>query len=484
MPTELETLLRREISGDVLFDDVSRGLYSTDASIYQIPPIGVVLPKTKADVKAAIRIAAERGVPILPRGGGTSLSGQTVAAAIVIDFSKYMNRILDIDTAQRLVRIEPGVVLDQLNAALQPHGLQFGPDVSTGNRAAIGGMIGNNSAGSRSVRQGKTIDHVRALEVILADGTLLKCCPIDADTLAHKQALPNIEGEIYRCIPEIVDAVREEIIDKYPRILRRVSGYNLDAFVPELQSEIPIAAAAAELNARWPDREDFNLAKLIVGAEGTLGTVVEAVVHTVPLPKQRAVACLQFRSIDSALKIITTILKTEPSAIEMLDKYIVELSRNNLEYRHYLEFVDGTPEALLIVEYSGDTLEAVQQRLQQMSQVVAGWDGLEKSITTVDPQQRDRIWNCRKASAPLLLSIPGARKPIAFVEDPAVSPQHVAEFARRFREILDRRGIAGSFYGHASVGCLHIRPMLDTKTAEDLTTLKAISDEVAALVHE
>lgn len=484
MPSPLETELRQQIAGDVLFDDVSRGLYSTDASIYQIPPIGVVLPKSKEDVRAAVQIAAAHGVPVLPRGGGTSLSGQTVAAAIVIDFSKYMNRILEIDAERGLVRIEPGVVLDQLNAALKPHGLQFGPDVSTSNRAALGGMIGNNSAGSRSVRHGKTIDHVRELHVLLADGTELQCEPLDADAIAQRQALETTEGEIYRRLPAIVDAARDEIIARYPRILRRVSGYNLDAFVPELQTELPIAATSAELNAQWPDRGEFNLAKIIVGAEGTLGTITEAVLYAVPLPKQRGVACLQFRTIDAALKSVTTILETEPSAIEMLDKYIIELSRTNLEYRHYLDFVEGTPEALLIVEYSGETLEFVQEKLEQLEQILADWEGLEKYIPAVDPAQRDRIWNCRKASAPLLLSIPGARKPIAFVEDPAVAPGQAAEFARRFREILDPRGVAGSFYGHASVGCLHIRPMLDTKTAEDLTALKAISDEVAALIGE
>lgn len=484
MPSQLENDLRQQIAGDVLFDDVSRGLYSTDASIYQISPIGVVLPKSKADVRAAVQIAAVHGVPILPRGGGTSLSGQTVAAAIVIDFSKYMNRILEIDAERGLVRIEPGVVLDQLNAALKPHGLQFGPDVSTSNRAALGGMIGNNSAGSRSVRHGKTIDHVRELHVLLADGTELQCEPLSAEAFAHRQSLETTEGEIYRRLPAIVDTARDEIIARYPRILRRVSGYNLDAFVPELHAELPIAATSAELNAQWPDRGEFNLAKLIVGAEGTLGTITEAVLHAVPLPKQRGVACLQFRTIDAALKSVTTILETEPSAIEMLDKYIIELSRTNLEYRHYLDFVEGTPEALLIVEYSGETLEFVQDKLQQLEQILAGWEGLEKYMPAVDPAQRDRIWNCRKASAPLLLSIPGARKPIAFVEDPAVAPGQAAEFARRFREILDRRGVAGSFYGHASVGCLHIRPMLDTKTAEDLTVLKEISDEVAALIGE
>ncbi len=483
-PSELESRLRAHVSGDVLFDDVSRGLYSTDASIYQIAPLGVVLPRSRDDVRATIQIAADLGVPILPRGGGTSLSGQTVAAAIVIDFSKYMNRILDIDPQQRLVRIEPGVVLDQLNLALAAHGLQFGPDVSTSSRAALGGMIGNNSAGSRSVRHGKTIDHVRSLDVILADGTELHCEPLDDVQLQSKRELETTEGEIYRRLPAILHENCEEIVARYPRILRRVSGYNLDAFVPELQDKVPVAPTPAGLDSDWPDRREFNLAKLIVGSEGTLGTVTEAVLHAVPLPKQRAVACLQFRTIDAALKSVTTILELQPSAIEMLDHYIVELSRANLEYRSYLDFVEGTPAALLIVEFSGETVAEVDERLDRLGEVLGGWEGLERIIPATDPEQRDRIWNCRKASAPLLLSIPGARKPIAFVEDPAVDPSQVSDFARRFREILDRHGVVGSFYGHASVGCLHLRPMLDTKAAEDLQKLRAISDEVAGLVRE
>ena len=482
--SQLADELQDRLDGEVRFDDMTRGLYSTDASIYQISPVGVLLPRTQADVRVAIEAARRHRVPILPRGSGTSLSGQTVAAALVIDFSKFMNHILDIDVERRLVRVEPGVVLDQLNAALAPFNLQFGPDVATSSRANLGGMIGNNSAGSRSIRQGKVIDHVRELKVLLADGSAIVCGPCSERSLEEKALQSDREGEIYRRLPQIVADNRREIIARYPRILRRVSGYNLDAFIPEIYDNSPLAPAAQELDRDWPDRRSFNLARLVVGSEGTLGTVTEALLHVVPLPKERGVACLQFRTIDAALESVTKILECQPSAVEMLDRNIVELSRTNLKYKKSLEFVDGTPEALLIVEFSADDQVHVADALQLLEQKLRGQPGLERFLPARDAEQREQIWNCRKASAPLLLSIPGARKPIAFVEDTAVDVARLPQFTRRFRKILDKYRITGAYYGHASVGCLHIRPMIDTKVAGDLAILKSVSDEVAALVQE
>jgi len=482
--SELEHELRRQITGEVRFDPMTLGLYSTDASIYQIRPLGVVLPKTRADVQTAVRLAAERRIPILARGSGTSLSGQTVAEALVIDFSKYMHHVLELDVERQLVRVEPGVVLDQLNAELKVHGLQFGPDVATSSRANLGGMIGNNSAGSRSIRQGKVIDHVRELTVLLADGTEIVCGPLDAAALQLKQESAGIEGELYRRLPQIADENRKEILAKYPKLLRRVSGYNLDAFVPAIRDQFPNAVAAQELDRRWPDRKEFNLSRLFVGAEGTLGVVTEALLHVVPLPQERGVVCLQFKTIDDALKAMPKILFCQPSAVELLDHYIIELSRQNLKYKKYLDFVDGLPEALLIVEFSGENELHISDSLQLLEQQLRGQAGLEKYLPAQDAAQREAIWNCRKAGAPLLLSIPGARKPIAFVEDPAVEVSKLPEFTRRFRKILDKHGLTGSYYGHASVGCLHLRPMIDTKSAGDLQILKAVSEEVATLVQE
>ncbi|MBI5758922.1 MAG: FAD-binding oxidoreductase, partial [Planctomycetales bacterium] len=474
--TRLESELRTNVAGEVRFDEMTRGLYSTDASIYQIQPVGVVFPRTTHDVTETVRIAAEHRVPIVPRGGGTSLSGQSVGPAIILDFSRFMNRILHLDPERRLVRVEPGVVLDQLNAAANAHDLQFGPDVATSSRANLGGMIGNNSAGSRSVQQGKVIDHVRELRVALSDGTELHCRPM--------QEVEEHENRIAREVLRIVAENRQEIVRRYPRILRRVSGYNLDAFIPEIQDQFPIPAAVKRLDSEWPDRREFNLARMIVGAEGTLGVVTEAVLHLVPLPKERGVVCLQFETIDAALVATLRILECQPSAVELLDRNIIELSRSNLKYRKSLDFIEGTPDAILIVEFSGDTPTQVADGIELLRVRIGKQAGLQKWLQAVDAEQREKIWNCRKAGAPLLLSIPGARKPIAFVEDPAVEPSKMPEFTRRFKKILDRHGVTGAYYGHASVGCLHLRPMIDTKSAGDLKILKSVSDDVAELVRE
>ena len=481
---ELREELAGRIEGEFRLDAMTQGLYSTDASIYQIEPVGVVFPRSRADVRAAVEIAARHRLPILARGGGTSLSGQTVARALVLDFTKFMHRILEVDPVRQLVRVEAGVVLQQLNLALAPHGLQFGPDVSTISRAAMGGMIGNNSAGSHSLVHGKTIDHVRELTVVLSDGSEITCGPLDAAALAQKQALPTLEGRLYRELPRIVNEHRREIIARYPRILRRVSGYNLDAFVPEFAALLPAAPSARRLDREWPDRADFNLSRMIVGAEGTLGVVTEAVLHVVPVPKERGLVCLQFNSIDSAVQAVPRILECNPSAVELIDKLIVELSRENLHYKRYLDFVEGAPAALLVVEFSADQALIVADGLQLLEQRLQGQPGLQKILKAETLEQREQIWRCREAGAPLLLSIPGARKPIAFVEDTAVDPAKLPAFTKRFREVLTKHGSQGAYYGHASVGCLHIRPLIDTKSASDLGRLKAISDDIAKLVAE
>lgn len=480
----LESELTAAVQGEVRFDEMTRGLYSTDASIYQIQPLGVVFPKDHADVVAAVKIAAQHRIPILPRGGGTSLSGQSVARALVIDLSRFMHRILNLDPQRQLVRVEAGVVLQQLNSALKPHQLQFGPDVSTASRAAVGGMMGNNSAGSHSLIYGKTIDHVREVKIVLADGTEMTCGPLTPEALALKQALATTEGRIYREFPRIVSEHETDIVARFPRLLRRVSGYNLDEFVPRFAATLPRAPVSQKLDQLFPDRAQFNLARLIVGAEGTLGIITEATLHAIPLPRERGVACLLFESVDTAVQSVPKILECLPSAVELLDQNIVELSRENLQYQKYLDFVEGAPAALLIVEFMGDTPLHVADGLLLLEQRLTGQTGLLKIIRATSAEQTDKIWRCREAGAPLLLSIPGARKPIAFVEDPAVEPSKLPEFTRRFRAILTRHGASGAYYGHASVGCLHLRPMIDTKSAADRQRLKAISDDVQKLVVE
>ncbi|HEY2157652.1 MAG TPA: FAD-binding oxidoreductase, partial [Isosphaeraceae bacterium] len=315
-PFRLQERLTRETNAEVRFDDGYRGLYATDASLYQIEPIGVVVPRSRDDLVTAMAIAAEEGVPVLPRGGATSLSGQTIGAAIVLDCSKYLNRIGVVDRGRMTVRVEPGVVLERLNAHLRPLWLMFGPDVSTSDRATIGGMVGNNSAGARSLRYGKTVDHVHALDVVLDDGTSATFGPVEAGRLDEVCQGTDRVARLHRSVRDVVSAHRPAIVEHFPKILRRVSGYNLDEFVPGL----PVRPAG------WPEEPwAFNLARLIVGSEGTLAVVAGAELKVVPVPPAQGLVILSFATIPAALGRLAEILATGPVAVEMLDRMILDL---------------------------------------------------------------------------------------------------------------------------------------------------------------
>jgi FAD/FMN-containing dehydrogenase len=386
--------------------------------MYRIQPLGVVVPKTPADAARAVALAAHYGVPVIPRGSGTSLSGQPLGAAIVLDFSKYLNRILQIDPQSSTARVQAGVVLDQLNAAAAVHGLQFGPDVATSNRANLGGMIGNNSAGSRSILHGKTVDHVISLDCVLADGTPVTLQAQTAERAAELAAQGDQVARIQTEVARIVAREHDEILARFPAVLRRVSGYNLDEFVPEFAGRIPVPPNVHRVRAREANQfppHTPNLAKLVVGAEGTLAVITGATLHLVPIPKERSLLVLEFASLESAIEAVGKILACQPSAIELFDRMILDLAAESLEYRNYLDFVVGKPEYLLLAEFSGETPAEVQAALDAVGRQLAGHAGLTHTLTSTDPQQRDHIWKCRKAALPLLMGLPGARKPIAFV---------------------------------------------------------------------
>ena len=460
--------LRKHLAGEVRFDATSRHLYSTDASIYQMEPLGVVIPKTVADIVATVQIAAEARVPITARGGGTSLSGQSIGPGIVLDCSKYLNAILDIDPAGRVARVQPGVVLDALNSAVEEHDLQFGPDVSTASRANLGGMIGNNSAGARSIVYGKTIDHVRRLGVVLADGSEADFGPQSAAEWEHKAAQRSFEGRIYEQVRDIVQAEREEIERRFPKILRRVSGYNLDAL-------------SAGLNA---GRQPVGLQQLIVGSEGTLAIVTEAELALLPRPKARGLLVPQFATLGAAMDALAACLELQPSAVELMDHLLLELTAKNLALKDTMKAIQGDPQAVLMVEFSSDDPAEVRDRVERLRRRLAGVDGLTAAVPAIDPSLREPLWNLRRAAMPLLYGMTGDRKPITFVEDTAVAPRHLPEFAARFRALLQSHGTDGAFYGHASVGCLHIRPVLNLKDAGDVARMRRISAEVTDLVLE
>jgi FAD/FMN-containing dehydrogenase/Fe-S oxidoreductase len=489
----LERLLRQQIAGEVRFDAHSRTLYSTDASIYQIEPIGVVIPRTMADVEATVQTAMDWEVPILPRGGGTSLSGQSIGPAIVIDFSKYLHEIIEIDVGHCRARVQPGVVLDQLNAALAPHGLQFGPDVATSSRANLGGMIGNNSAGARSIVYGKTVDHVVELSVLLSNGRPARFGPLSLDEWQAMRNAAGLEGTIYRTVDQVVNDCQAEIERRFPKILRRVSGYNLDEFLACAgragaadrrthagMRTIPVS----QLSRNGSRTQPLNLAKLIVGSEGTLAVVTEALLNLVPLPKHRGLVMVHYDRLESALESLEDILPGGPSAVEIIDRMMLDLAASNLEAARQLAPVRGQPDALLLVEFSSDDAAEVAERAGELESRLARRRDVGPRVPGLDAESRDGLWRVRNAGMGLLYGIPGQRKPVSFVEDAAVSPEKLPEFARRFKAILAAHGTIGSFYGHASVGCLHVRPLLNLKDPAEVAAMRAIAEEVADLVLE
>jgi FAD/FMN-containing dehydrogenase/Fe-S oxidoreductase len=467
--------LRRETRAEVYFDPGHRGLYATDASLYQIEPLGVVVPRTADDVSAAVAIAAEEHVPIVARGSATSLSGQTVGPGIVIDFSKYLNRIGVVDRDAMAVRVESGVVLDQLNHHLKPLYLMFGPDVSTSDRATIGGMIGNNSAGARSLRYGKTVDHVRAVEVVLGDGTATRFGPVPAGQLETICDRDDAVGRLHRVVRDEVARHESAIRARFPHILRRVSGYNLDEFVPGL----PVRPVG------WHDEPwQFNLARLIVGAEGTLAVVPAAELKLVPIPAAQGLVVLSFATIPAALDRLAEIIETGPVAVEMLDRMILDLAAENPAFARHLNFTAGRPDAVLAAQFYADSPGILAARTRDLARRFEGRTDVLGVRTSLVNADKDDFWKIRKAGFSLLMGMVGDAKPVAFVEDTAVDPTRLPEFYDRFRAIVARRGVAAACYGHADVGCLHIRPIINVKSWEGVETLRLIAREVSDLVVE
>ena len=340
----LERELRAKVQGEVRFDKVSRALYSTDASVYQIEPIGVFIPKSQQDIVAAREVCARHKCPITMRGGGTSQAGQAIGEGLQIDCSKYVNRLLEVNLEERWARVEPGIVLDELNAALKQHGLRFAPDISTASRATVGGMMANNSSGARSVLYGKTIDHVLEQKLLLADGTVTMAKPLTSAELKAKCDKRDLEGRCYRTVADLAQTHKDEIEQRFPKVMRRVMGYNLDAFTD-------------------PNRL-FDLSRLIVGSEGTLAIVLEAKVRLVPLPKHKAVLSIEFPDLLDALGATPHILKHSPSAIEVMDKFILDHTKQNANLQRVREsFIKGDPGGLLCVEFYSEKKEELLPKL-------------------------------------------------------------------------------------------------------------------------
>ncbi len=456
----LQQELQKSITGEVRFDAASRALYSTDASVYRIKPLGVVIPKTREDIIRIVEICARHACPITMRGGGTSQAGQAIGEGIQVDTSKYFNRLLEVNAEQLWARVEPGIVLDELNALLAPLGMRFAPDISTASRAAIGGMMANNSCGARSVLYGKTIDHVLEQTVVLSDASVVQFKEIPRSEVPTGSTL---EAACYRTVLELARQYADEIDRRFPKVLRRVMGYNLDEFVDQ--------------------NKPVNLAKIMVGSEGTLGVVLEAKLRLVPLPKAKAVMVIGFEHLLESLSAAPVILNHKPSAIEVMDKAILDNTRQNANLDSIRnKYVSGEPASTLCVEMYADNKEDLPPRMAALEQ-----DLRERKLgyhyhSEFDIPSQARIWSLREAALGLSMAMKDDAKSISFVEDTAVPPEKLSTFIGEFLEIVHGHNTTAGIYAHASVGCLHVRPVINMKTEAGVRQFEAIAQDVADLV--
>lgn len=456
--------LSRSVTGPVLFDRASRGRYSTDASIYQIQPVGVVVPDTIDDVAAAMAIAREEGVPVLARGGGTSQCGQTVNAALVIDCSKSLRRILHIDADSRTARVEPGLVLGHLNAALRSCGLFFPVDPSTHARCTLGGMAGNNSCGSKSIRYGLMADNVRSIDAILSDGSRHRFGPAgDNDNSATTTKIADLLQRMHA----LGLAEADEIAARFPKQLRRVGGYNIDALTP--------AAKAAGRD---------NLARLLVGSEGTLAFSAEIELALQPIKPRKVLGICQFATFRKAMEASKHIVGLDPEAVELVDRTMIDLGRAIPIYRDTIDrMLIGEPDSLLIVEFHGHDDQPLLAKLNDLESLM-GDLGHPGVVRATDPGFQAAVAAVREAGLNIMMSMKGAGKPISFIEDCAVDLEDLADYTERLNDVFERHGTKGTWYAHASVGCLHVRPVLNMKDPADIATMRSVAEEAFSLVRE
>jgi FAD/FMN-containing dehydrogenase/Fe-S oxidoreductase len=455
--------LRRHTRGEVLFDAASRGRYATDASIYQIVPVGAFVPTCADDVAAAIESARELQVPVLARGGGSSQCGQTVGEALVIDTTKHLRRVLDVDVGARTATVEPGLVLDQLNAQLKPHGLWYPVDVSTSAQATLGGMAGNNSCGSRSIAYGNMVHNVLGASAWLSDGSLLEFGPV-ADLTGRVKAIAEF-------VRGLAERHRAEIDARWPKVMRRVGGYNLDIF--SNQSERPYTGDGS-----------VNLAHLLVGSEGTLAFTKTLRLALAPLPRAKVLGVVNFPSFRATMQAAQHIVKLGPTAVELVDRIMIELALSNPAFRPTMETaLIGRPAAILLVEFSGDDRAALVPKLAQLVELM-GDLGLPGSVVRMaDDAPQKALWEVRKAGLNIMMSLKGDGKPVSFIEDCAVPLENLADYTDALTEVFARHGTHGTWYAHASVGTLHVRPILDMRR-DGGAKMRSIAEEASALVRK
>ena len=464
---QLAKRLRQETSGEVMTDIASRGRYATDASIYQAMPVAVFLPKTAEDIASAIQIAAELKVPVLARGGGTSQCGQTTGAALVIDNSKYFRSTVDLNLDKGTVDVEPGMVLDHLNASLKQHGLWFPVDVSTAGQATIGGMAGNNSCGSRSIAYGNMVHNVLGIDAWLANGQIAQFGNYANSSGAAKQLGDFVKG--------LADKLHPEIEAHFPKVLRRVAGYNLDVFHP--QSELP-----------YTQDGSVNLSHLLVGSEGTLAYFKSLKLKLAPLPQHKVLGVVNFASFFKAMDSAQHIVTLGPTAVELVDRTMIDLARSNPSFKKTIEtaLIDPhsqTPEAILLVEFSGESHAPLLEKLKSLQDLM-GDLGLPGSVVPMsDANSQKNLWEVRKAGLNIMMSLKGDGKPVSFIEDCAVPLESLAEYTQALTDVFAKYGSRGTWYAHASVGTLHVRPILDMRR-DGAAKMRAVAEEASELVRK
>ncbi|MFB6355673.1 MAG: FAD-binding and (Fe-S)-binding domain-containing protein [bacterium] len=454
------------IDGEIRQDDLSSQLYSTDASIYKVHPNWVCIPRNTSDLSRVVEWCSQHDIRLTPRGSGTSLSGQAIGQGAVVDCSRHLDDVRNFDAHSETVTVQPGVILDHLNDHLGKHGYQFGPDVATSSRANLGGMIGNNSAGAHSIRYGHTSGHVEALRCVLSNGEQVEFKPVPIERADEIAEGDTLEAQLYDVIPELVRNHAREIKDKFPDIQRNSAGYPLDRFLDQLEEGYV----------------DFT--QLVCGSEGTLAVVKEADLNVVKAPHDRALLVLHCDTVLEAMRANKRVVREDPYAVELIDDMILELARESLEMSRKLEWVEGEPSALLVVELAeypgGDPL---QERLQHMESILRD-EFKGPVIRAVEPHEQEQVWAVRKAGLPLLLGLPGNRKPTTFIEDTAVEPERLAEYVKEFQELVADHDTRAAFYGHSSVGCLHIRPLINLKDGQDVENMRDLARDAVDLVME
>jgi FAD/FMN-containing dehydrogenase/Fe-S oxidoreductase len=466
--------LSGQLAGELYLDDAMRILYATDASAYREIPLAVAIPKTTEDLKRLIDFARKNQTSLIPRTAGTSLAGQVVGHGIIVDVSKNFNQILEFNKEEQWVRVQPGVIRDELNMFLKPHGLLFGPETSTANRAMLGGMVGNNSCGSNSVVYGSTREHLLSVNALLSDGSQASFESLDTETFHRKCESPDLEGKIYKTIRMLLsnESNQQEITREFPKktVERRNTGYALD----ELMNADPFMAGKPE----------FNFCKLIAGSEGTLAFMTEMKVKVIPLPPaETGLLCVHFNSIDESLRANLIALKYKPTASELIDHYILECTKENIEQSKNRFFVKGDPGAILVIEFKSTNREEITGIAGKLEADLRA-AGLGYHFPLLFGEDTKKIWNLRKAGLGLLGNLPGDDKAVPVIEDTAVDVNDLPHYIADFNRILEKYKLHAVHYAHAGSGEIHLRPILNLKTAEGNRLFRTIAEEIAALVKK